>query len=157
MKKLNRRAVAATIVLLVGLGVTVAFAAWTTNGSGDGYARAQSSQALTTVDVSASTVADLYPGATGDLLLRIANPNPYPVRVTGVSGNGAITSNAGAACTGSTGVTFADQTGLTLDIAANGAATFTLADSVAMGNTSHTSCQGAVFTVPVSLAGASNA
>ena len=67
MKNLTRRGLAATIVLLVGLGVTVAFAAWTTNGTGDASGRAQSAQALTTVDVSATTPATLYPGATGDL------------------------------------------------------------------------------------------
>lgn len=157
MKNLSRRGLAATIVLLVGLGVTVAFAAWTNNGTGNATAKAQSAQALTTVDVSASTPATLYPGATGDLLLRINNPNPYPVRVTGVTGNGAITSDAGASCTGSTGVTFTNQTGLSLDVAANTASTFTLSGSVAMSNASHTSCQGAVFTVPVTLTGASNA
>jgi hypothetical protein len=157
MKNLTRRGLAAIIVLLVGLGVTVAFAAWTTNGTGDASARAQSAQALTTVDVSATTPATLYPGATGDLRLRINNPNPYPVRVTGVAGNGAITSDAGASCTASTGVSFTNQTGLALDVAANSQATFTLTSTVAMSNASHTSCQGAVFTVPVSLTGASNA
>lgn len=157
MKNLSRRGLAAIIVLLVGLGVTVAFAAWTTNGTGSATAKAQSAQALTTVDVSASTPATLYPGATGDVLLRINNPNPYPVRVTGVTGSGAITSDAGASCTASTGVTFTNQTGLTLDVAANAQATFTLSGSVAMSNASHTTCQGAVFTVPVSLTGASNA
>lgn len=158
MKNLSRRGLAAVIVLLVGLGITVAFAAWTTNGTGDASARAESAQALTTVDVSATTPATLYPGATGDLRLRIDNPNPYPVRVTGVAGNGAITSDAGASCTGSTtGVSFTNQTGLALDVAANGQTTFTLTGSMAMSNASHTSCQGAVFTVPVSLTGASNA
>lgn len=157
MKKLSRRSVAAVIVLLVGLGVTVAFAAWTTNGTGNATAKAQSAQALTTVDVSATTPATLYPGATGDVRLRIDNPNPYPVRVTGVAGNGAITSDAGTACTASTGVSFTNQTGLALDVAANSQDTFTLTGSVAMSNASHTSCQGAVFTVPVSLTGASNA
>lgn len=158
MKNLSRRGVAAMIVLLVGLGVTVAFAAWTTNGTGNATAKARSSQALTTVDVSASTLATLYPGGTGDLYLSINNPNSYPVRVTGVApGSGAITSDAGAACTASTGVTFTAQTGLALDVAANSQATFTLVGKVAMSNASDTSCQGAVFTVPVSLTGASNA
>src|SRR5262245_36677092 len=155
--KMTRRGALATLVLLIALGASVAFAAWTTNGNGDGSARATSSQALTTVDVSATTPATLYPGATGDLRLRINNPNPYPVRVTAVSGNGTITSDAGAACNASTGVTFTNQTGLALDVAAGSAATFTLSGSVAMSNASHTSCQGAVFTVPVTLTGASNA
>jgi hypothetical protein len=67
-------------------------------------------QALTTVDVSATTPATLYPGATGNVKLSISNPNPYPVTVSS-SGNGAITSDKGAACNITTGVTHGDQTG----------------------------------------------
>jgi hypothetical protein len=74
-----------------------------------------------------------------------------------VSGAGTITSDKGAACDASTGVTFTNQSGLTLDVPASTSATFTLSGSVAMSNASDNSCQGAVFTVPVSLSGASNA
>jgi hypothetical protein len=147
--------VAAAAVLVVAVGV--AYAAWTAGGSGSGYAKATTAQALSTIDVSATTSATLYPGATGDLELEIDNPNPYPVRITSVSGTGAITSDKGAACNASTGVTFTDQSGLTLDVPASSSASFTLAGSVAMSNASDNSCQGAVFTVPVSLSGASNA
>ena len=138
------------------LAGSIAFAAWTATGSGSGYAKATSAAPLTTVDVSGSTVADLYPGATGDLLLRISNPNPYPVTVTDVDGSGVIDSNVGA-CDGATGVTFTDQSGLDLDVPANGAATFTLVDTVQMSNASDNACQGAVFTVPVDLSGLSDA
>jgi len=137
------------------LAGSIAFAAWTATGSGSGYAKATSAQALTTVDVSAGTTATLYPGATGDVLLRIANPNPYAVTVTDVVSVGAIDSDTTAACDGATGVTFTDQTGLSLNVPAGAAATFTLSGSVAMDNSSHTSCQGAVFTIPVTLTGAS--
>jgi hypothetical protein len=158
---MQHRFVKRTIVsaLTVGgaLAVSVAFAAWTATGTGSGYAKAASGQALSTVDVSASTAATLYPGATGDVKLRIDNPNAYPVRVTTVEGNGAITSDAGAACDASTGVSFTDQTGLTLDVPAASQATFTLSGSVGMTNASDDSCQGAVFTIPVTLTGASNA
>ena len=73
--------------------------------------------------------------------------------------NGTITSDKGASCDASTGVTFTNQTGLALNVPPNSAGTeFTLPlGSVAMSNASHTSCQGAVFTVPVTLTGASNA
>ena len=147
--------VVAAAILVVAAGV--AYAAWTASGSGSGYAKAGTAQALDSVDVSATTSATLYPGATGDLQLRIDNPNPYPVRVTSVTGSGAITSDKGAACNASTGVTFADQSGLTLDVAASSASTFTLSGSVSMSNASDNSCQGSVFTVPVTLSGASNA
>jgi hypothetical protein len=139
------------------LAGSIAFAAWTASGSGSGYAEATSAQALTTVDVSASTVATLYPGATGDVLLRISNPNPYPVTVTDVDGAGVIDSDTTAACDAATGVTFTDQSGLSVNVPAAGASTVTLTGSVAMDNSSHTTCQGAVFTIPVTLSGVSNA
>ena len=156
-KKLSKRAAVTSVLLGTLLVAGVAFAAWTATGTGSGYAKATTAQAITTVDVSASTAATLYPEATGDVKLRIDNPNPYPVRVTDVAGSGAITSNAGAACNAATGVTFSNQSGLTLDVAAGSAATFTLTGSVAMSNASDTSCQGAVFTIPVTLTGMSNA
>ncbi len=144
------------IGVLVGsmFAAGIAFAAWTASGTGSGYAKATTAQALTTVDVSASTTATLYPGATGDVSLRIDNPNPYPVRVTDVAGNGAITSSAPGCNVAS--VTFTDQSGLTLDVAAGGAADFTLVGAVQMSAAANDGCQGATFTIPVSLSGTSN-
>jgi hypothetical protein len=155
-RKLTARITAGGIVVGAMLAAGVAFAAWTATGSGSGYAKATTAQALTTVDVSATTPATLYPGATGNVKLSISNPNPYPVTVSSVSGNGAITSDKGAACNASTGVTYSNQTGLSLAVPAAGSATFTLTGAVAMSNASDDSCQGAVFTIPVSLSGASS-
>lgn len=157
MKRFSRKLVLSAVLTVAGLAAGVAFAAWTASGTGSGYAKAGSAQALTTVDASASTSADLYPGATGDTVVRISNPNPYPIRVTAVSGTGAITSDKGAACNDSTGVAFSNQSGLTLDVAANSSATFTLVDATTMSNASDNACQGAIFTIPVSLTGQSNA
>jgi hypothetical protein len=155
-RKWLRRITAASVALGIMAIASVAYAVWTASGTGQGYAKAGTAQALTTVDVSASTTATLYPSGTGNVLLRINNPNPYPVRVTSVSGNGTVTSDKGAACDASTGVTFTNQTGLTLDVPGSSAATFTLTGAAAMSNASDNSCQGAVFTIPVSLSGGSN-
>jgi hypothetical protein len=73
-----------------------------------------------------------------------------------VTGSGTVTSDKGAACDAATGVSFTNQTGLTLDVPASGAASFTLAGAAAMSNASDNSCQGAVFTIPVTLSGASS-
>jgi hypothetical protein len=156
--KLSKKISVGALLAGAMLAGSIAYAAWTATGSGSGYARATSAQALGTVDVSATTSATLYPGATGNVKIQISNPNPYPVRVTGVSWTGvAIDSDSTAACDASTGVAFVDQTGLTLDVPAGGSAPFTLANAVTMNNSSHTDCQGAVFTIPVTLTGASNA
>jgi hypothetical protein len=165
----NRPIIGGAITLLVLGAVGLVYAAWTASGGGSGYAEATSAQALTTVDVSASTTATLYPGADGDLLLRIHNPNPYPVQVTDVTGNGTITSDASHSTCGSdgshpTGVTFTNQTGQTInvpDATTNsgdgvGNKQVTLSGAVHMSNSSDNSCQGATFTVPVSLSGNSS-
>jgi len=146
----------AAIVALVATGVIVA--AWSTTGSGNGYAKAGTASALTIGDASAATVGDLYPGGSGAVKLKVTNPNPFAVRITTVAKQtgGVITSDKGAACNASTGVTFTDQTGLALDLAAGATTTFSLANAVSMSNASDNTCQGAIFTIPVDVTGASN-
>jgi hypothetical protein len=164
MRNLSRRAqlIAAALTLL-GLCVAgLVYAAWTATGGGSGYAKAGTAQALTTVDVSASTTASLYPGADGNVSIEISNPNPYPVEVTDVTGNGAIAADAGHSTCGSdaghpTGVTFTDQTGQTISVAANASTQTTLTNAAHMSNASDDSCQGATFSIPVSLSGHSDA
>jgi hypothetical protein len=155
----KKRIIVAGVLVLAFVAVGVGIAAWSVTGSGTGYAKASTSAALTLSDASASTTADLFPGASGTVKLRVSNPNPFPVRITAVAGTGAITSDKGAACDAATGVTFVDQTGLTLDLAANATnQVLTLASgSVTMSNASDNSCQGAVFSIPVSVTAASNA
>jgi hypothetical protein len=156
--KLPRKLVFVLAAIVVLVLSSIVFAAWSTNGSGTGYAKAGTASALVIGDASASTTADLYPGATGSVKLMVTNNNSFPVRVTAVSKQaGAITSDKGAACNASTGVTFTNQTGLTLDVAANATQTFTLANAVSMTNASDNTCQGAVFSIPVDVTGISNA
>lgn len=153
----------ATLLALVAVGLV--YAAWTTSGSGSVYAKAGSSQALSTLDAAASTTATLYPGSTGDVVLKVSNPNNFPVRVTGVSLNGTnanITPDAGHAGCTTTGVSFTNVTGLTVNVPAksggtNGSAEATLSGAAAMSNASVDGCQGATFTIPVTLTGVSNA
>src|SRR5581483_2262494 len=128
--------VATGVVLGSALATNLAFAAWNSTGSGSGSAQATTAKALTTT--AASTSAQLFPGAIGDLKITIKY-------------------DKGSACDASTGVTFTDQHIQTLDVPASSSATFTLANAVGMSNASDNACQGATFTVPVSLVGASHA
>jgi hypothetical protein len=159
-KQVSRKLAVVTTVMALAI-VGLVFAAWTTNGTGSGYAKAGTAQALSTVDVSASTTATLYPGGpAGDVTIRVSNPNTYPVTVTGVAAAGAITPDAGHATCTTTGVTFTDQTGLTIAVpaksgAVNGEASATLTGAANMSNASVNGCQGATFTIPVTLSGAS--
>jgi hypothetical protein len=139
----------------VVLGTGIAYAAWTTNGSGSATAKAGTAQSLTTT-VAAVTTGLLYPnGPAGDVKITINNPNAYPVRVTAVNGNGTITAAGGTGTCTTTGVTYTNQTG-TWDVAASNSGTFTLTGAVSMTNTSQDGCQGATFTIPVTLVGTSN-
>lgn len=146
-------------VLLVG---SIVFASWLVPGSGRGYSKAKQAQALTTDDVGATTTDQLYPGANGDIKVKVNNPNPFPVTVTAVEGSGAIDSDK-AGCTDvggdaskKTGVTFTDQTLNSYNVVpANGSMTLTLNNAVAMSNQSVNACQGAVFSIPVGFTASS--
>jgi len=148
---------AGAIALIASTAVAVA--AWQTSGSGPAYAKAQTAAPLTLGDASASTSADLYPGATGALTIKITNPNPFPVKVTTVAlqTGGVVTSNKGAACDASTGVSVSAQTGLAIAVSASTTATVIVPNAASMSNASDNSCQGAVFTVPVDVTAVSNA
>jgi hypothetical protein len=79
-----------------------------------------------------------------------------------VTGNGTITADSSHSTCGQdaqhpTGVTYTDQTGLSIAVPANSSSQVTLSGSVKMTNASDNSCQGATFSVPVSMAAASNA
>jgi hypothetical protein len=153
-RKFSKRATVTSLFLGVLLAGSVAFAAWTTNGSGNGYAQAQSAIAVST-NVTSATTADLYPGATNQpLYISIHNSNPFAVTVTAVSGNGTITSG-NATCDTSNGVSFTNKSGLSMVVPAGGNLVTTVANSVSMSNASVDACQGQTFTIPVSLTASS--
>ena len=139
---------AASIVIAAG----VTFGSWTVTGTGNGYSKAVTSSNLTLSDASAATVGDLVPGGNGDVKVKVTNPNVFAVTITSITGNGSITSDVGAACDSSSPLTFTDQTGLSLALAAGATTTFTLAGAASMSVGAVTACQGAIFTIPVSVA-----
>ncbi len=144
-----RFAVALSAVVMMATSM-VTFGSWSAVGSG--YAKPVTASNLTINDVVGTTVANLYPGGTGDVKFSVTNPNAFPITITDVTANGAATSD-NATCTASTGVTFTTTTGLTQAVGANATVAFTLAGKAAMTNASVNACQGAIFTLPVTLAG----
>ncbi|WP_370945579.1 hypothetical protein AB5J62_41780 [Amycolatopsis sp. cg5] len=136
-------------VTAVALTGGIAYAAWSSTGSGSASAKAGTAQAPTT-GVTAVTVGDLYPGGKGTAKVLVNNPNPYPVKVTTIAGAGAATATGGSGTCSTTGVTFTTQT-LSSPVAANGSATLTLADAVSMSTASDNGCQNAGFTIPVTV------
>jgi hypothetical protein len=113
----------------------------------------------------------LYPGATGDVVAKITNPNPFPVTVTAVNlptnasyaagySDAALTT-AVSGCDASTGATssgvawnFATATSgsshalsAPLTIAASGTLTVTFTNDAVMGSTSPAACENAYFSM----------
>jgi hypothetical protein len=145
----------ALLAVLIAGGVTLG--SWTVgSNAGNGYAQATSGQNLVLGDASALTSAQLYPGGTGDVWVTLNNPNPFAVTITSVtSAGGAITSDKGSACDASTGVTFTNQTSLSKVVPANSPLSFKLTGAAHMDNTADQSCQGAIFTIPVTVSATS--
>jgi hypothetical protein len=156
----QRRLITATVVLVALGAAGLVYAAWTTNGSGSAYATAGEAQSLSTIDVSASVTTlpnALYPGTDGDVLIQVHNPNPFPVKVTQVAANGSVTASGGTGTCTVTGVSLNSPVSTSIEVAASSnSAETTLTDAAHMSSASEDGCQGATFTIPVSLTGASS-
>lgn len=133
---------------LVGAGI--AFAAWTSTGTGSGTAQSTTSENST---ISAGVyTADLYPGAVRSVTVTIDNPNDYPVIVNSISsGSSALVNTTCTAGTVTSDERTTDATGLTQSdnstktIAANGSATYTL--TTRMAASAVDSCKSQDFTL----------
>ena len=150
---MNRRSkVAGALALGVMLfGGGIAGALWAASGNGSGEANAVTAQIVT---VSAATgAADLYPGFTGgDVFFTVTNTNPYSVTFSSMA-VGIVTSSDPIGCP-STSVSVASATGLNLVVAGNAtSATQSIVDVVTMVAGAPDACQGATFTIALTLAG----
>ena len=140
------------MIALVLVPSGAAFAYWT--GSGIGSASAASGT-MATPSVVALVGGDaptnaLFPGASGDVILRILNPNPYALTLTSISVNGSVVvSGARGTCT-SSGVSTNFPTSPTIAVPA-GSSLIHLPGAALMNVGSQSGCQSASFTIPVSV------
>ena len=139
-------------VLTLAIGGGAALAYWRTTGTGSGVASTGTAQAVTVQAVATgSPTVKLIPGASGDLLVQLSNPNTYSVTVTGISQNGSVSPVGGSGCTGAnSGVTVPSLSGLTITVAA-GTSVVTIPTGASMSLASASACQGLVFNVPVNV------
>lgn len=150
------RTAAATVALCILGGAGSAYAYWAATGIGSGSA---TNGTLQNVTVDALVPGDtlqtsLAPGGTADVLLRASNPNPHPVTIYGLAGNGSVTADAAHPGCTTTGVTFtapAAPLAPSVVIPANSSILLTLPGAASMGASSLSACQGAQFTIPVTL------
>lgn len=133
-----RRGVIVFAVMTAALGSGVAYAAWTSSGTGSATTKAGTAQAPV-VSGGAVTTGLLYPGGTGDAVVTVSNPNPYPVIVTTVAPNGPATCS----------VTFTQRAPGTALAANSGPVAITLTGAVSMGASAAHTCQGASIDIPV--------
>jgi len=147
-------AVLASSVLLVVVGCGVAFAVWSTTGAGAGAAQTGT---LQTVTVTALTGSDspsstLVPGGSADVMLRVNNPNGTAVQIYSVTGNGPVTADAGHSGCTTTGVSFVPPAvPVGTSLAANSTTLVHLPNAASMSTASLSACQGATFSIPVTV------
>jgi hypothetical protein len=142
---------ALSVVGVLALG-GAAWAYFRSSGSGNGHGTTGTMSTVILNAVAGTPSAALYPGGTGDVSIEVNNPNDYAVTLVSVTGNGTITPDAGHAGCTTTGVTFANQTGLSTSIPAS-ATNYQVhfSGAVSMSASSSSGCQGASFSIPVTI------
>jgi len=139
------------VCLVVGLASGAAYAYFSSSGKGTGSASTGSMQTVTISSATATPTSPLQPGGTGDVTLEVTNPNNFPVTLVSVTGSGTITADSGHPGCTTTGVTFTNQTSLNTSISADSTATIDLPGAAAMSTASSAGCQGATFSIPVTI------
>ncbi len=101
------------VPLVVGglFATGIAFAAWTSSGSGT--AAPKSTTSINSTISPGTSSADLYPGASSTVTVTVNNPNPYPIVVTSISsGSSALVNTSFTAGTVTTDAVPNDSSGL---------------------------------------------
>jgi hypothetical protein len=174
LRKRRPRAVrAASVVAGTVLTAAIAFAAtnWTVslNSGSSGEAQSGTVTNLTIAAVASPAATNLlYPGATGDVVATITNPNPVAVTITamllptnttyasGFTTNALTTAQTGCSnatslvgwnfATGSSGSSHTLTTALV--VGANSSLTVTLTNDATMGATAPAACENTFFSMP---------
>lgn len=145
------RASAATGVataLLIGLGAGSAYGYFTTSGAGHG-----SASTATMVPVTGSVgspTTRLVPGGRADVAVVVTNPNPFAVTVVSASGGDVTVDDGHPACTPSS-VTFTSPGVLSVTIPAGTTQALAFPNAAAMDASAPNNCQGASFSIPLTL------
>jgi hypothetical protein len=151
MRNITKRSIAITAAVAALAGAGVAFAAWTTNGSGSGSVTAASSKQL--VITQSGTATGLYPTGSVPVSFTVKNDNPYAVALTGATGGTFTVDAAHSGCNvASLSATPVSLTGTT--VAANSTSPAQQI-TVKMDNTAVDACQGATIGFTISVSGAS--
>jgi hypothetical protein len=122
-------------------------------GTGSGSATAG---APATINATAATLSGtLYPGRNASLQVTVANPYAnMALTITGVAAAGTVQATGGTGCTGANSDVSVNTSASSFSpttIAGGDTKVVTITGAVKMGLNSANGCQGAQFTVPVSV------
>ncbi len=150
-----------TLALVCGLVSTPALAYFTAGGSGTATAASGTLGPLLILPaMTGSSTAPLYPGATGDLILNVTNPNPQQVTLRRVSQGGGVIVHGSTGCTGdpgwpntvgNSGVSILEVTALSVTLPGGSTQVLHLPGAASMSFTSAAACQGASMDIPVTV------
>ena len=170
----SRRVIAAALLAGIVLAGGGAFAAtnWIVSlnagSSGEGQSAGIANLSISAV-ASPSAANLLYPGGTGDVVVSITNPNPYPVTITavqlptsttyatGYSDSALTTLQTGCAAATPSDVVWNYSTATSgsshtltspLTVAAGASLTVTLVNDASMGSAAPAACAGTYFSMP---------
>lgn len=146
----------AALAVLVVVTAGVASAYWGGSGGGSGSGSTATTQAVTLTP--AAPTAQLYPGGQAAVQLSISNPNPGSVRVGSLAldttqGTGGFAVDGAHSACGVASLTFSTQTngGAGWTVPGAGSLPITLSGSLSMAANAANACQGASFSVYLSV------
>jgi hypothetical protein len=162
--------------MVLATGIAYAATNWVVglNGGSSGEAQSASISNLTISAVASPAASNLlYPGGSGDVVVTISNPNPYPVTITsvqlptnttyatGYTTNALTTTQVGCLAATPSGVTWNFATGTSgsshtpttpITVAASGQAnnplTVTFTNDASMAATTPGACASTYFSMP---------
>lgn len=147
--------VAGVFALVLGLGAGASYAFIVKGGSATAALNVGSLKPVTVVSAG-SPSSTLLPGARGDVVFSVSNPNPNPVWLIGAtlrSGSTIRTSTPGCTTTDSQPIVVLSVPSVDLPrpIPANTTTSIHLANAAEMDGTATTNCQGATFPIPLTI------
>ena len=140
-------------LVLAFSGAGTAFAFFTALGNGGGSAQTGTMQTVTVSALAGGDVpsSTLYPGGSAaDVILKVNNPNSFSVHLYSISGTGTISADAGHPGCTTTGVTFTPPSSPSITIP-SGSSLVHVSGAASMDATSANGCQGATFSIPISI------
>jgi hypothetical protein len=150
--------IAALLAFSLSAGAGAAFAYFSSTGSGSGSASVGSMKSVTVAATVGTPTSALLPGGAADVVFSVTNPNGFAVSLVSVTlkTGGMITPDSGhAGCTTTdskpTVTLSVPSPDLPVTVPANTTTQVDLAAAATMDIAATSSCQGASFSVPITI------